>query len=447
MPKKSISFPKDFIWGTAVASHQAEGHNVHSDWWRWEQEGKIYDGTVSGAAADMLNRYPEDFALMKKFGYNGFRLSTEWARIEPAQGEFSEEALDHYENVLRELKKRKIKVCLTLYHWVLPAWTADQGGWTNPRSVEWFAEYVRRVVERLHGLVDLWCTLNEPLCPVFANWLIGEFPPEKRDFFLAAKVFRNLLKAHAAAAEIIRETARARGGEDPMIGIAHAFIYFEPVNPRNPLDRAVHSAFDYLHNRTFPEAVHTGRVPLPFGAGEKIPGLAGSCNYVGVNYYMRMRLRVPPATIPKRMEDLLYHHEGMECSDMFPGYEIHPPGFHKTLMRATRFGLPLYVTENGCADAGDDLRRSYLLRHIAQVRRAMDDGADIRGYFQWSYIDNFEWRYGFEKKLGLIGLEPGTLNRLPKPSAHMYGEIAKTGKITREMVEKYAPGLRWDDFV
>jgi beta-glucosidase len=435
MSDRAIEFPKDFLWGTAVCSHQAEGHNVHSDWWAWEQEGKIDDGTVSGAAADMLNRYPEDFALMESLGYNSFRLSVEWARIEPERGRYSEEALVHYENVMKELRKRNIKVCLTLYHWVLPKWMADRGGWTNSDSVRWFREYVRRVVYRLYDYVDLWCTLNEPIVPIMASYVAGVFPPEKRNPVLAGKVYVNLLRAHAEAAALIREAARARGEScDPQIGIAMALADVEHKNPDNYIDTKLHKLMRFFHNDAFLNAIHTG---VPFGIGAEIPGLKGSFNYIGANYYTRFRLDLFPLKMIGRLEDLLYLPEGTETTEM--GYEVYPPGFYAVLKDLGRFGVPIYITENGIADSTDEKRPGYLLRHLKQVKRAMDDGIDVRGYFHWTYIDNFEWKYGFSKKFGLVAVEPGTLNRLPRRSAYMYGEIARTGKITPEIVAEYAP--------
>ncbi len=436
--KKSIVFPDGFLWGTAVCSHQADGHNENSDWWAWEKKGKIYDGTVSGAAADMLNRYPEDFELMEKLGYNAFRLSVEWARIEPKRGQYSEEGLAHIENVLKELRKRNIKACLTLYHWVLPKWVADDGGWVNRENVERFRAFVEKVVERVYDDVDIWVTLNEPTAPLFAGYVLGEFPPEKRNPVLAVKVFKNLLRAHAAAyAVIMAESARRGETEKPVIGIAMALAEVESSNPDNPLDRGLHEMIKFLHNDAFIDACQTGRVPFPFGVNEKIEGLAGSFTFVGVNYYTRFRFNIKQKKMPRELTDFLYLPEGIETTAM--GYEVYPPGFYNILKEMSKFGVPIYVTENGIADETDEQRPGYLLRHLAQVKRAIDDGIDVRGYFQWSYIDNFEWRFGFVKRLGLVTYDPVTFERETRPSAYMYGDIAKKGRITPALARKYAP--------
>lgn len=432
--KKSIKFPKDFLWGTAVCSHQAEGHNIHSDWWEWEQEGKIEDGTVSGAAADMLNRYPEDFAFMKDLGLNAFRMSVEWARIEPERGKYSKDALDHYERVFKELKKNNMKICLTLYHWVLPKWVADRGGWTNPESVRWFREFVRHVVYRFFDYVDLWCTLNEPSAPILAGYIGGLFPPEKKNPIEAAIAYKNLLRAHSEAARLINEASVLRGAGTPLIGIAMALADIEPKNPGSVIDTKLHDVMRLIHNRLFLDAIKTG---TPFPGGREIPGLKGSFTYIGVNYYTRFRLDIVPPRVYSRVEDLLYLPDGTETTEM--GYEVYPPGFYDVFKEMSRYEVPMYVTENGIADSTDEKRPGYLLRHLAQMHRAIEDGMDIRGYFQWTYIDNFEWRYGFSKKFGIVALEPDTLNRLPRRSAYMYGRIASAGEITKELVREYAP--------
>jgi beta-glucosidase len=440
MSNNSIEFPKDFLWGTAVCSHQAEGHNVNSDWWEWEKKGKIADGSVSGAAADMLNRYPEDFKLMSDLGYNSFRFSVEWARVEPERGVFSEDALSHYEKVLDELRARGLKACLTLYHWPLPKWMAKRGGWTAEDSPELFSRFVKKVAERVYGKVDIWCTLNEPMVPVIAGHLFGEFPPERRSWNESRKAFKNLLKAHVEARRRILDAWRRTGESDePLIGIAQAVVDVAPVNPDNILDSSIHKFIRFFHNDAFPLAMSSGKVPPPFGFNEKISGLKDSFNYSGINYYTRMRINFNLKKIPGSLNDFLYLPDGVETTAM--GYEVYPPGFYNVIKDAARYGKPVYILENGIADATDAQRPGYLLRHLKQVKRAIEDGLDVRGYFQWSYIDNFEWKLGFEKKFGLVEMEPGTLNRKPRPSAYMYGEIARSGKITRELAEKFAPSV------
>lgn len=432
MDENILEFPKGFIWGTAVCSHQSDGHNVHSDWWAFEQEGKIADGTVSGAACDIWNKYPEDFEYMRQAGHTGYRMSVEWARVEPRRGEWDEEAIAHTAAMLDALRARGIAVCLTLYHWTLPKWVQDAGGWTNREMVERFGMFAERVVEAMGDRVTAWVTLNEPLVPVTAGFVAGIYPPEKKNLFLAMKVFRNLLRGHAAAAAAIR-----RRFPDARIGLALSLPYWEALNKDNPIEVKLIDAMRFLHNHAMQDALVSGRVPFPYGTGQTIEGLADSFTYVGVNYYTRFRLR-PKLKMPTGLVDLLYIEPGTPKNEM--GWENYPPGFHAVLMDMhERYGKPIYITENGVADGTDRMRPHYLLTHLAQMHRAIRDGVDVRGYFQWTLIDNFEWQEGWRPKVGLMAMDPVTLERRPRASAHMFSEIAKANAVTPEIVRKYAP--------
>jgi beta-glucosidase len=437
--EKAIRFPEGFLWGTAVCSHQAEGNNVNSDWWEFEQNsGKIKDGSVSGAACDIWNRYIEDFDYMRDIGLNAFRMSVEWARIEPRRGEWDLDALAHYADMLRALKDRGLSVCLTLMHFVLPKWVADAGGWAWSESPSRFRAYVKRVVEALGGYVDIWCTLNEPMGPIIAGYLVGAFPPQKINPLQAAAAFKNMLRGHAQAAEVIRGHAQANNAPAPPIGIAMALIDIEPVHPQNVIENTVAGACDFIHNKAFLDAMTTGKVPFPFGMGETIPGLAGSFNYIGAQYYTRSRLNPKPRLrLNPEFTDILYLPPGAETTEM--GYEVYPPGLYRCLMDISSYGVPIYITENGIADATDHQRPRYILTHLAQAQRAIRDGADIRGYFYWTYIDNFEWLEGWRTKFGLVAMDPVTLDRKPRPSAKLYSEIARANGITHDMLERFAP--------
>lgn len=444
MPRKNtIRFPNGFLWGTTVSSHQVEGHNVHSDWWEFEHKGgKIKDGTVSGPACDMWNRYIEDFDRMQEMGLSALRMSVEWARIEPRPGEYDEEALEHYMEMLRALKERGIAVCLTLHHFTNPKWVSDAGDWAARDVVKWFRAYTRRVVDALFDYVDLWVTLNEPMGPIVNGYLLGMMPPEIRNPLKARAAFRNMLRAHAAAAEVIRRHANEKNADRrPLIGITAALAHYEPVNPKNPVETRLMDTVRFLMNHAFLDAMATGKVSPPFGLGETIHGLAGSFNYIGANYYSRSRLApIPKLKLqwPPDLTQFLYLPPGTETTEM--GWEVYAPGFYHVLRdMSRRYKVPIYVTENGIADGTDTKRPRYILTHLTQMHRAISDGADIRGYFHWSFIDNFEWLEGWRPKFGLIAMDPKTLDRLPRRSAAMYSKIARANAITPEMVGRYAP--------
>jgi beta-glucosidase len=226
-----LLFPDGFLWGTATAGHQIEGGNVHSNWWTWEQEGLVKDGTRSGRACDYWNRYSEDHALMQEHGHNVFRLGVEWARIEPEPGRIDREAVARYRAILEDLRARGLQVCLTLNHWVVPQWFADRESWLAADALQCWEAFVRLVARELGDLVDLWVTLNEPMVPVLAGYLSGYHPPCRRSPLQAARVFHRLLQAHALAYHVLHEMVpRAPTGGPSMVGFAGAYQLVEPFH-------------------------------------------------------------------------------------------------------------------------------------------------------------------------------------------------------------------------
>lgn len=444
MLRQRLDFPEGFLWGTATAGHQIEGHNYSSDWWEFEQAGKIDDGTVTGANVDYWNRYEEDHDLMAELGFQVFRLGIEWAKIEPEDGVIDRGAIEHYRKILQSLRDRDIKICLTIYHWVLPQWFAKGGGWLREDAVERFVDYAGVVARELGEFPDLWVTLNEPLVPALAGYLAGLFPPEISDFRSYCTVFNRLLRAHAGTYEAIHRYApQAPDGEKTKAGVATAYQDIQPYGGpglAGVYENIMAKVFAYGSFEAWDRAVKRGRAPFPYGS-ENIHLLKDSYDFCGVNYYTRKSLKFDPQKKDEAFVDMEAAPPGVETTQM--GWQIYPPGFYKVLMQVWKlFGKPIYITENGIADDADKQRPGYTLKHIAQVHRAMEDGADIRGYMHWSYIDNFEWKEGFAKKFGLIECahDDPQLERKPRKSARMYSEIIHENAITRDIVDRYAPG-------
>ncbi len=441
----SAPFPDGFWWGTATAGHQIEGGNDASNWWAWEQLGLVEDGSTSGRACDYWGRWPEDHQLIEDLGHNAFRLGIEWSRIEPAPGAFDEEAIDIYSRILADLQARGIRVCLTLNHWVLPNWLAERGGWCARDALTRWERFLCRVVPVLAPFVDTWVTLNEPMVPVLAGYLAGLHPPGRRNPWDAAKVFRRLLAAHAVAYDLVHDLVPAAPDGGPtLVGYAAAYQWVEPFHGdgwRRPVEKVIGSVVSHVSYGAWDRAVLTGRVPLPFGRGERVPGLRGSVDFVGVNYYMRVSVRLHPAALLNVASAEFDCPEGIETTEM--GWQIYPPGFRLALNHVWEtFRKPIFVTENGCSDSGDEVRRRYLVTHLAQVRAAIADGCDIRGYLQWTLMDNFEWREGFAKKFGLVEVDhtDPDLVRRPRPSAELYRRIIEANAVTPEVVAEFAPG-------
>lgn len=424
---------RDFIWGTATSSHQIEGYNEKNDWWAWEQEGHIAHGEKSGAATDHWNRFREDLKLAAGLGVNSYRFSIEWSRIEPEEGRWDEEAIAWYAGLVSECESLGMKPMLTLHHFSSPQWFAAKGGFSWEGSPERFARFTRKVVQTLGPRVPLWCTLNEPMVLVSGGYLGKFMPPGIYSPRLAAKACHHLLKSHVLAYDIIHSEIPRREGPwkgDPIeVGIAHNMIDFMPGRFWHPVEAALAKVFWRFYNRAWLDAItgkkqHFGVLGLiPYAKPVREALGRKTADYIGVNYYTKGYIQWRPrgAHVEKFSELPLgiAFSDGKEtASDL--GWAIHPRGFRRILDFAASYGLPIYVTENGIADRDDSRRPRYLLTHLRELARAVSDGLNIRGYYYWSLMDNFEWIKGFDPRFGLFRVDYSTFERIPTRSARIY---------------------------
>ncbi|RJQ07751.1 MAG: glycoside hydrolase family 1 protein, partial [Bacillota bacterium] len=371
-----------FLWGTAVSGHQVEGDNTASDWWDYEGRGLLPHR--SGKACDFWNRWREDFDLISRWGHTAFRFSTEWARVEPEPGKWDEAAIQRYAEMARDLHGRGIEPVVTLHHFVLPLWFAREGGFEKTGNLPLFERYCERVVAALAPHARYWITINEPMVYGYQGYALGVWPPFKKDTRLALRVMGNLLEAHARVYPIIH-----RHRPDAMVSIAKHVRVVEPYRPGHPGDRLAARLQDYFSNESMLRAFMTGRY-----FGRRIPGLAGSWDYVGLNYYTRNRVRFafdPANGFGEAVEPASV---GAEVSSL--GWELYPHGLYLALRRMARYGRPVIVTENGIsARDGDDAQRvRYIRTHLDAVERARRDGVRVDGYLYWTLMDNFEWAEG-----------------------------------------------------
>jgi beta-glucosidase len=434
-PAATFYFPADFRWGVTTSAHQVEGDNMHNDWWAWEQqEGRIKRGQASGLACDWWENAEADFDRAAELGLNALRLSIEWSRVEPAPGEFDDGALTRYGHMLAGLRERGIEPMVTLHHFTNPHWLAEQGGWENSGVVALFARFVRRTVESLGQYCDLWCTINGLNVYGYLGYVEGVFPPGQSDFKVAMRVIRHLLAGHAAAyREIHTLQPQAR------VGIAHAMRVFDPANPRSFLDRRVARRMDKVYNQAVLSALTRGvwMPPLGFGLAWK---LRRTLDWIGLNYRTRDLVafdRAHPQTLFGRRQTA--GEAGHLESD---GGECYPRGIFRCLQRLARLELPVYVTENGVADADGDRRPQYLLTHLHQVWRALQLGCPVMGYYHRTLVDSFEWTDGWTRRFGLIALDPETQARTPRDSAALCAEVVGVNGINPHMIDTYAPELR-----
>jgi beta-glucosidase len=398
-----LKFPKDFLWGAATSAHQIEGNNTDSDWWAWEYSIKRHDFLVahgknpkdyeSGLACDSYHRFDEDFTLAQYLNHNATRLSIEWSRIEPKEGEFSEKELDHYEKVLQSAKFHGLTTFVTLHHFTSPLWFARKGGFGRSANIRHFIKYVRLAVKRLDQYVDFWLTFNEPEVYVSMSYITGVWPPQHYNLFEALRVVKNLIATHNAVVPEIKLLSHK------PVSMAYNMTDLQPTGKMTRW--LIKSIYDKINRYVF------------FRTQSKN-------DFLGVNYYFHHHLEI----YGKRWHSHRHH----ETSDI--GWGIHPEGLEHVLLRLKKYHKPIYITENGVADAHDILREKFIKDHLYHLYRAIKKGADVRGYLHWSLLDNFEWEKGFAPRFGLVAINrESLLERKIRYSALKYAEICKNNSL------------------
>ena len=446
---KSVRFPKDFLWGTATASYQVEGAwnedgKGESIWDRFtHEEGRILNGDTGDVACDQYHRYKEDVALMKSLNHNAHRFSVSWSRVLPqGKGAVNQKGVDYYSRLVDELLANGIEPMATLYHWDLPQALQDEGGWANREIVAHFVNYAETMVKALGDRVKKWMVFNEPAVFTHMAYLSGVMAPGIRDPRLA------MLTSHVAnvtQGEAMR--AMRATGKCEAVGSAYSMSASYPASD----DPADVTAADRLHgfsNEWFLRPVTKGEYPECYVEQDRImermdiragdmESMREKLDFIGINLYFRdvvanaagdrnlgvMRLPLP------------------EPKTAFPA-PIWPASIYRTIMRIHRdYATPIYITENGCSypdgpgedgRVHDERRVDYLRGYIGQVGRALDEGADVRGYLEWSLLDNFEWSYGYSQRFGIIHTDFETQKRSVKDSGYWYRDMIAKGEIEYE---------------
>ncbi len=438
--QRSLYFPKGFLWGAASSAYQCEGGNTNNQWFRWEQQGRILTGEQCGDAANWWQAAEADFDLAEQMENNALRLSLEWSRVEPVEGQWDSAAIDRYRAMLVDLRRRHMTPIVTLHHFTDPLWFADRGGFAHVANIRYFVRYVTRVVQALQDLCNFWVTINEPNIYAILGYQLGAYPPGEENLLLAVRILRNLIQAHVEAFYAMRSLQ-----PQAQIGYCLHYHLFDAAVPISPFDRGVAGLHDTFFNWAALRAAEAGRFTFPFNMLlAPIARASGARDYHGINYYTRDMVRFDP-TIPAELFGRRFTRRGAILND--PGKEnffgeIYPEGLYRVLKavyRRTRGNKALYVTENGFSDMVDDRRPRAILEHLAMVHRAISEGIPVRGYLHWSLVDNFEWNEGWGVRFGLIEVNPHTQQRIPRPSASMFGEICRANGITESIVERYAP--------
>lgn len=401
--RQDHTFPKDFYWGAATASYQVEGGIENTDWAQAAKEGRV---PPCGRAADHYHRYEEDFNIAQSLGHNAHRFSIEWARIEPEEGKFDEREIEHYRKVIIALKERGLRPFVTLWHFTLPQWFAESGGFERSDAPEIFARYCQFVTQRLGEELEGVSTMNEPNVFASNGWLRGSWPPFKRfrlidrvsitnsgrqyearshrglkPLFLYFRVLRNLARAHNQAYQAIKEVR-----PELDVSVVKHVIVFDANN--NPFNKAKAWVANYYWTHRFMRRV------------------VDHCDSIGLNYYFYTQFG---DTREWRKTDM--------------DWNFAPEHVYDALRMLARYKKPLFISEAGLADHDDSDRAEYITKQIEATSRAIQDGIVVRGHLYWSLIDNYEWALGFEKRFGLVEVDYETLKRTIRPSAYVYKKI------------------------
>jgi beta-glucosidase len=403
----------DFLWGVATSAFQLEG-SPYADWNTWDPQI-----TAHPEVTQHYRRYKDDLKLLKPLGVNAYRFSVEWSRIQPEEGQWDVEAIDHYQEIVDILRENHIEPMVTLHHFTHPHWFLRSYPWHEEASLQKYLGYVKRVVSSLRG-VKYWVTINEPYVLLLGGYLDGCMPPGIRNTSYAIRALRNILIAHQEAYDLIHTELR-----EAQVGIAHNMAVFAPCRAWNPLDRFLSEIAKHFYNHSLLDAFLTGhlRIRFPFiKAIEMDLPIRNKLDFFGVNYYTRVHIRFNP--LQKMGVELKYkdmEHHGFTDT----GWEIHPHGLERMLRHVSRLSVPIIITENGIATQDDQKKIRFIKRHVDTVEKCLKAGMDIRGYFYWSLLDNYEWLRGFGARFGLYQVDFDTFDRIPTQASTYYSYLTQ----------------------
>jgi len=389
-------FPKDFLWGVAMSSYQTEGNGLNTDWWRYEKEKsrtQKYPEEPSGIANDFWHRYEEDLDLASELGINAIRLSVEWARIEPVEGEYDHEAIFQYKKILMYARSKKLKIFLTLHHFTLPLWFAKKGGFHNPFAHHYFSRFAEKSVSEFKDYVQHFITINEPEVYSLMGYIRGSWPPGKKNKPLAFFVHANLLYCHRMA------YSRIKSKHSVEVGIVKNIVWYEGKRDR---------FFDQLN----------AKLLFFFNAHLSIIPIANKTDFIGLNFYFSNLIEHFRVNNPCDPE-----------SDM--GWWISFDGLRNVLVSLRRYQKDIYITENGLADAKDEKRKWFIKNMLISAHQALESNkVKLKGYFHWTLVDNYEWHHGYWPQFGLVSVDrKKSLQRTKRPSFSFYQNICETGVV------------------
>ncbi len=422
----NLHFPKHFFWGVATAAYQVEGGFKNCNWSWWEKQklpnGKptIANNDTCGLADNDWNLFALDIKLMKRLGVNAYRFSVAWSKIMPDSNKIDTNALKHYQILCDSLVSNGIQPMVTLFHYTYPLWMMKIGGFQKEQNIKYFVKFSKIVYQALHKYVKYWFTINEPVVYAYSSYFSGEYPPGKTDPKLTAIVLDNLIKAHVQ----VYKTLKKLGGDSIHIGIVKNITFMDPYNKWNLLDQIIAYLANYNFNLAFINTFKNGKfhffMPSMVNFKDYIPQAPKSLDFIGLNYYSHYAFRFS-LDLNKALSPLPYPNEQMTDMD----YTIYPEGIYRAIKLLSSLNKPIIITENGIADSLDNRRARFIKQSLYAVSKAITDGFNVKGYFYWSLLDNFEWNLGYSRRFGLYKVDFKTQKRTLRKGAYAYINIIK----------------------
>lgn len=408
--------------GVATAATQIEGGDTSNNWNDWYNKGHIKDSSNPARANDHYNRFHEDIELMASMGIQIYRFGVEWSRIEPENGEFSEEAISHYREELLLLRKFGISPLLTLHHFNNPMWLENLGGFENTQVDLFFLRFVSKVVKSLGDLVSEYITINEPNVYATCSYFFGAWPPGKKSFSSVVRVYKNFTKCHIESYKLIHQVRKEMGFSDTKVGVANHIRVFMPLNKYNPYHQICTLLLKQFFQDSITKSMSLGKPSFPIG---RIKGVTAGKYYdfIGINYYSRSTVSSFGDGVAKNVP----------VNDL--GWEIYPKGIvEASKMIYDKYPAPIYITENGTCDNNDIFRSKYIFDHLKVL---CVSNLPIERYYHWCFIDNFEWLEGESARFGIVHIDYETQVRTIKKSGHFYSRIIKERGASEELYNEY----------
>jgi len=406
---KDYVFPQGFMWGAATASHQIEGHNFNSDWYAWELKGKIKDESSSHPGCNSEQNFSRDIDLVKNLNLNSYRFSIEWAKIQPSEDKFDEDVLNNYLILIKGLVKNNIDPMVTLFHFSLPLWFAQKGGFEKEENIKYFLDFIEKFLQIVGDLVQFYIVINEPMVYVYQSYITGEWPPGEKNMEKSMIVARNLLRAYDKAYNIIKTY-----NNGAKVSIAKHTAVYIPNRKLSIFDNFTKKKVEKYFDHAFIDSIINNRYEKPFGKNEQAD-FSSDFDFIGINYYTKRYISYSKG-------NYIFNDEKNEQKTDI-GWYFYPEGIYDVLKRFKRYDRPLIITENGIADKEDRTRNLYIIKTINKIYEAMKDGINVAGYMHWSLMDNFEWVEGQKMCFGLYETHYSNLYFTLRSSGNVYSRI------------------------